>query len=176
MDDAAPVEFRRAAVGDARALANLGAETFVEAFGHLYPPEDLSDFLTRSQSEATYQRVLGDPAVAVWLAVPPAAPPMGFLVAGPCKLPVTGCPPAAGEIRQLYLRTAAQRQQLGTRLLRTGLEWLLDQGRKPIYVGVWSQNLGAQRLYARFGFVKVGEYDFPVGRQLDREFILELRG
>jgi RimJ/RimL family protein N-acetyltransferase len=40
-------------------------------------------------------------------------------------------------------------------------------------VGVWSENVGAQRLYARYGFEKIGEYDFPVGAQLDREFILK---
>lgn len=175
MDLSPSIPIRRAAVEDAPVLANLGAETFVEAFGHLYPPEDLTDFLARSQSTAAYHKILADPAVGVWLAVPPEEPPIGFLVAGPCKLPVRDCPPAAGEIRQLYLRSSAQRQQLGTRLLRIGLDWLASQNRRPVYVGVWSQNDGAQRLYARFGFVKIDEYDFPVGRQLDREFILELR-
>ena len=28
------------------------------------------------------------------------------------------------------------------------------------------------RLYGRHGFVKVGEYGFPVGETIDREFIL----
>jgi diamine N-acetyltransferase len=57
--------------------------------------------------------------------------------------------------------------------LSQALAWLDARGRLPLYVGVWSQNLGAQRLYGRFGFHKVGEYDFPVGRHVDREFILE---
>jgi len=36
---------------------------------------------------------------------------------------------------------------------------------------VWSENFGAQRFYARYGFAKAGEYDFIVGRQRDHEFI-----
>jgi RimJ/RimL family protein N-acetyltransferase len=44
-----------------------------------------------------------------------------------------------------------------------------------VYIGVWSGNAGAQRLYARHGFEKIGEYDFPVGQHLDREFILRQR-
>jgi RimJ/RimL family protein N-acetyltransferase len=52
------------------------------------------------------------------------------------------------------------------------LEWLAAQGYSPLYVGVWSGNSGAQRLYGRFGFEKIGEYDFPVGEHLDREYIL----
>jgi diamine N-acetyltransferase len=53
-----------------------------------------------------------------------------------------------------------------------GLEWLERQGRTPLYVGVWSKNLGAQRFYRRYGFNKVGEYGFPVGKTVDHEFIL----
>jgi RimJ/RimL family protein N-acetyltransferase len=37
---------------------------------------------------------------------------------------------------------------------------------------VWSENLGAQRFYARHGFERVGTYAFPVGRVRDLEFIL----
>ena len=97
---------------------------------------------------------------------------VGFLNAGPCKLPLPEPQPGAGEIRQLYLRSSVQRGGLGTRLLVLGLEWLAAQGHFPLSVGVWSGNSGAQRLYGRFGFEKIGEYDFPVGKHLDREFIL----
>jgi ribosomal protein S18 acetylase RimI-like enzyme len=37
---------------------------------------------------------------------------------------------------------------------------------------VWSENFGAQRFYARYGFEKAGEYLFPVGDTHDLEFIL----
>jgi ribosomal protein S18 acetylase RimI-like enzyme len=37
---------------------------------------------------------------------------------------------------------------------------------------VWSENFGAQRFYARYGFEKAGEYLFPVGDTNDLEFIL----
>jgi hypothetical protein len=58
-------------------------------------------------------------------------------------------------------------------LLERALDRLASvQHRAPVYVGVWSGNVGAQRLYERFGFRKIGEYDFRVGDQLDREFIL----
>jgi RimJ/RimL family protein N-acetyltransferase len=75
----------------------------------------------------------------------------------------------------LYLLATAQGGCLGTRLLVMMLDWLAAQVYSPLYVGVWSGNLGAQRLYGRFGFDKIGEYDFPVGEHLDREFILRQR-
>lgn len=176
MNDASALSIRRAGPGDVAALARLGADTFVEAFGPTYRPEDLAAYLAASQSEAAYAPLLADPRVGIWLGLGAGGEFAGFVVAGPCKLPVPDPGTADGEIRQLYLRRAWQGRGLGTRLLTTALDWLAARGHAPLYVGVWSLNPGAQRLYARFGFEKVGEYDFPVGQHLDREFILRRRG
>ncbi|MEQ1802528.1 MAG: GNAT family N-acetyltransferase [Gammaproteobacteria bacterium] len=166
---------RRAGPGDVVALASLARDTFVATFGHLYTPEDRTAFLEKSQTVAAYTPLLADPRIGVWVAEDSQGALVGFLTAGPCKLPVPALEPGAGEIRQLYLRSTAQGGGLGTRMLVTGLEWLAAQGHAPLYVGVWSGNFGAQRLYGRFGFEKIGEYDFPVGEHLDREFILRRR-
>jgi len=163
---------RRATLADAPALAELGAATFVESFAYLYTPEDLAEFLGQSHSQAAYERHLRDPTVAIWLAETAGEPPIGYAIAGSCKLPVKDLEERAGEIRQLYVRAAFHGHKLGTQMLRTALDWLASQQRKPLYVGVWSGNFGAQRLYERFGFEKVGEYEFAVGRQRDHEFIL----
>lgn len=179
--DIAPV-IRPATHADAAMLAEVAAATFVETFGHLYPREDLAAFLREARSEATYAKLLDDPTVFVGLAIASdgatGAPgtAAGYVLAGGCKLPVANLEPAAGEIRELYLRAAHHNRGLGSRLLESALEWLAAKQRAPIYVGVWSGNTGAQRLYGRFGFEKIGEYDFPVGRQRDREFILRRSG
>jgi len=169
------ITIRRATVDDAPALAALAADTFVETFGHLYQPEDLATFLATEQTAVNYRRLIAQPEVAVWVAETGDGGLAGFLTAGPCKLPVPDREAGAGEIRQLYLRASVQGQGLGTRMLDSGLAWLREQGHAPLYIGVWSGNFGAQRLYGRHGFGKVGEYDFPVGKHLDREFILKER-
>lgn len=163
---------RPATPADVPALARLAAVTFTETFGQLYAPEDLAAFLSAARTESAYARLLSDPEVFVCLATGDDGDPIGYLVAGPCKLPVGNPEPAAGEIRELYVRAGLHNRRLGSRLLTAALEWLAARRRSPVYVGVWSGNTGAQRLYGRFGFEKVGEYDFPVGRQKDREFIL----
>ena len=60
---------------------------------------------------------------------------------------------------------AAQRaeRRLGRRLFQAALDWLERDGPRTLWIGVWSENLGAQRFYARHGFEKVGEYEFIVG-------------
>jgi ribosomal protein S18 acetylase RimI-like enzyme len=162
----------RASSADVPTLARLAAHTFVETFGHLYRPQDLQAFLATSRSEARYARMLTDPRIAMWLAKLPDAGAIGYAIAGPCKLPVENLEPQAGEIMELYIRSEYHGRQLGTRLLETAIEWLETESFAPLYVGVWSENFGAQRLYQRYGFRKVGEYGFPVGEHVDLEYIL----
>jgi len=166
------VTMRRATPGDAHTLAALGAVTFTETFGHLYPPEDLRTFLVESHSVAAWSRTLTDAHRAVWLAMLGNAA-IGFIVVGTCKLPVKNLEQPAGEIQQLYVLATHHNLRLGSRLMDLGLEWLQSQDRAPMYVGVWSENFGAQRFYARYGFEKVGEYGFRVGGTVDHEFILK---
>ena len=88
------------------------------------------------------------------------------------KLPVPDLESNAGELFQLYVRASFHGLRLGSRLLATALAWLESRGFDPLYVGVWSRNEGAQRLYGRFGFTRHSEYEFPVGTQRDHEYIL----
>jgi ribosomal protein S18 acetylase RimI-like enzyme len=59
----------------------------------------------------------------------------------------------------------------GGKLCQAALEWLECDGPRTLWISVWSENLGAQRFYARHGFEKAGEYEFPVGRVRDHEFV-----
>lgn len=162
---------RRAGPEDAEALSRIGAETFTETFGHLYPPEDLRAFLDAAYGLEKTRRDLADPARAAWL-VEADGVAVGHALAGPCDLPHDEVTPACGELKRLYVLKAFQGGGAGSRLLAETLAWLERDGPRRLWIGVWSENLGAQRLYGRMGFEKVGEYEFPVGRTRDREFIL----
>ena len=164
---------RRAQRQDAAQLAELGAATFTQTFGHLYPPEDLQAFLLNAHAVQTWAKTLADPDRAVWAVEVAGGRSIGFIVVGRCKLPVRDLEPAAGEVQQLYVRAEFHNLKLGSHLMDAGLRWLQSQALFPIYVGVWSENYGAQRFYERYGFNKIGEYGFRVGRTIDREFILK---
>ena len=161
---------RRAAPGDAAALAALGARTFTDTFGHMYPPADLKAFLDSDHTPDAFAKVLADPRQAIWLAEQDGGA-IGYAQAGPCALPHPEVTPGCGELKRLYVLKSVQGGGMGGRLLAASLEWLQTPGRR-LWIGVWSQNHGAQRLYGRYGFEKVGEYEFPVGEIRDQEFIL----
>jgi GNAT superfamily N-acetyltransferase len=165
---------RRAAPADAEALAALGAQTFTETFGHLYPPQDLRAFLAEAHGLERVRADLADPRKAAWLALIDGRP-VGYALAGACDLPHPEVAPDDGELKRIYLLAEAQNGGLGARLFQAALDWLDTDGPRTVWVGVWSENFGAQRFYARRGFDKVGEYGFRVGESVDREFILRRR-
>ena len=161
---------RRASQSDAEALAAVGAATFTEAFGHYYPKSDLDAFLAEAHSVETARRYLADPACAAWL-VEAGGQAVGHALAGPCDLPHPEVTPSCGELKRIYV-LAAWRGGVGSRLLNQALAWLERDGPRRLWIGVFSANHGAQRLYRRHGFEKVGEYHFQVGMSRDDEFIL----
>ena len=63
-----------------------------------------------------------------------------------------------GEIKRLYILVRAHNGGWGAKLMQTAMDWLLRDGPRTLWVGVWSENLGAQRFYQRYGFGKVGDY------------------
>jgi ribosomal protein S18 acetylase RimI-like enzyme len=162
---------RRATPADAEALAAIGRDTFVETFGHLYPPEDLAAFLENAYGVDKTRRDLADPAKAAWL-VEEDGKAVGHALAGPCDLPHDDVAPADGELKRLYILAAHRGGGAGSRLLAETFAWLEKDVPRTLWIGVWSENLGAQRLYERHGFAKAGEYEFVVGSIRDREFIL----
>lgn len=161
---------RRAGAADAAALSAIGRETFTLTFGHLYPAEDLAFFLDDSHSAQAYARLLADPGYGLWL-LEDAGRAVGFAVAGPCGLPHADVRTDDGELKRLYLLPEVQNGGWGGRLFVRAMDWLHAQGRHRVWISVWSENSGAQRFYARHGFSKVAEYEFPVGRQRDIEFM-----
>ncbi|MFT4254094.1 MAG: GNAT family N-acetyltransferase [Caulobacter sp.] len=162
---------RRAVAEDAETLSALGARTFTETFAHLYPPEDLETFLAYAYGLERTRRDLADPDKACWI-LEKEGTAIGYALAGPCGLPHADASPDHGELYRIYVLKAHQGGGNGSLLLNTALDWLERDGPRPLWIGVWSENYGAQRLYGRLGFAKAGEYFFPVGRVQDLEFIL----
>ncbi len=166
---------RRANVDDAEVLSALGARTFSETFRHLYDPEDLNAFMADVYSVEKTGRDLADPRRALWL-VEEGGEAIGYALAGPCDLPHAEVTPACGELKRIYFVQGRQGGGLGRRLFAEVMDWLQSEWQRSVWIGVWSENFGAQRFYARHGFEQVGEYGFKVGRTVDREFILRRSG
>lgn len=166
---------RRALPSDAPALAALGRNSFIAAFGHLYRQEDLAAFLAAHKTDAAYRRSLADPGKRIAVAEIDGALEGFCILAQPSEFARHSGAARPLALQQLYAAPARTGQRIGARLM----DWALAEARAldadAIQLSVWSENFAAQRFYARYGFARIGEIDFMVGSHRDDEFLLELR-
>lgn len=167
--------YRPATLADAPALAALGAETFVAAFGDLYSAEDLEAFLAAVHNpEAVAGEIAGDSCTHRLVEHE------GELVAF-CKLRFPtkfgAYSDAANpiELGQLYALPGHTGAGIGAQLMDWALGVAREGGHDAVLLSVYSENFGAQRFYQRYGFAKIADITFQVGDHFDPEFLYELK-
>src|SRR5687768_12906749 len=138
----------------------------------MYPPADLQDFIDTAYSPTKQAQAIGAPGCAVFLLEDEDRRAVGYAAVGPCGLPHPDVQPGDGELKRLYLLPEAQNGGWGGRLFDVAIDWLLRDGPRPVWIGVYSENHGAQRFYGRRGWERVGQYHFAVGTIRDLEWIL----
>ena len=79
------------------------------------------------------------------------------------------------ELHQLYCAASATGRGIGAALMEWALEFAKEIGCEAVQLSVFSENYGAQRFYARYGFSKIADIEFWVGEQCDHEFLFERR-
>jgi len=169
------ITYRAPRPDEVAALADLGRDTFVETFAHLYRAEDLNAFLDDAYSLAGVEQDAHNPDLRYRVAVD-----NGRLIAF-CKV---GIKPSLGydagdqrvvELKQLYVRGT----HLGSGIAPVMMDWALgiarDSGADLMILSVYCDNVRAQRFYARYGFEKVADTYFMVGTHRDDEYILARR-
>lgn len=166
--------FRDAREADAAALADIGRDTFVETFGHLYPPPGLKRYLEETYSVEKMAEDLRDPDVEIRMAFS-GKRMLAYCKIGPVKLPADIGPDPALELHRVYVYQAGQGVGVGRILLAWATERARQRGAKNLFLGVWEGNSRAIALYESRGFQKLGTYKFKVGETLDDEFIMRLR-
>jgi ribosomal protein S18 acetylase RimI-like enzyme len=167
--------YRSATLDDAPALAALGAETFIAAFGHLYSEADLTAFLAAVHDpEAVAGEIAGEDCTHRLVE------DNGALVAF-CKLRY---PTKFGaytdaqnpiELGQLYARPSHTGSGIGAQLMDWALGHANHGGHDAILLSVYAENHGAQRFYQRYGFAKIADITFQVGDHFDPEYLYELK-
>jgi ribosomal protein S18 acetylase RimI-like enzyme len=157
---------------DVQVLAALGRDSFVAKFGHLYSYADLASFLSETHDEAAVAARIADPSRAYRLAWDADDTLLGYVQVGyRCGWPEFARATNAMELKQLYTAPGATGRGIGAELLDWAMADLATAGADEVQLSVWSGNIDAQRFYARYGFEHVGDTTFPVGEQIDEEFL-----
>lgn len=153
-------------------LQNLSLRTFVDAFGSVNTEEDMKIYLEQAFSEVQLLEELRDNDTNFYFLQ------LENKTVGYCKVK-SGLPHAlseegkALEICRLYVLQQYQGQQLGQFMLDSIIQMAEEQDLDFVWLGVWSQNPGAIRLYERNGFSKIGSYTFMLGNDAQTDFIMK---
>lgn len=165
---------RAARAADAAALGRFAEAQYRDVFVHGdfdmgYDAAELEAFLAASYAPEKTAAWIADPRGLVLVAEDAAGALIAYVHAGDNTLPLPAARNGDGELKRLYVEKGWRGAGLGARLFADALTFL---GARTIYIGVYSENVAAQRFYARAGFAVVGEYGYAVGKTIDREFIM----
>ena len=169
------MNLRPATFADVTALAQLGRDSFIDAFGHLYSAEDLAAFLAEVHDEDVVKaEIAGNECRHA--VVEEGGTLLGYCkLRHPSKLAEHSAAADPLELGQLYCASTATGRGVGAALMDWALAEALSGDHDAVLLSVYSGNDGAQRFYTRYGFTKIADIHFRVGQQLDDEFLLEKR-
>ena len=156
---------RRAAEGDAPALALVATATFLETFAGILDGEDIVAHCAAKSSVDVFVDWLGDPASVATIAEhPDGAAPVGYTILTAPDLPVaTG--PSDIELRRIYALLTTRGTGIGCALMASAIADARAMGKARILLGVFGGNHVAHRFYEREGFAVIGERRFLVGKR-----------
>jgi ribosomal protein S18 acetylase RimI-like enzyme len=157
---------------DAAALDAMAEASWRDTFAHFYRPEDLAAFLDENFGEdGRLRRDLANPAIT-WAVVRADGAIVGYAKMVPPSLEQAG--PADAQLAQLYVATDWH----GRGVAQALMDWAMTTARArrapALLLTVFEENHRAIAFYAKYGFVHVGDYAFPVGRQIDRDLVMRL--
>ena len=166
------IHYRTARPGDGAALATMARTAFTETFGMLYTPADLTAFLEEAFGPDGLPAQIDHPDFAIRIATQNGAI-IGFAKLGPVAFPGDWSPDTI-ELYQLYVLSSHLGAGVGPALMDWAIALARAHRASQLILSVYIDNHRAKAFYARYGFVDIGRYDFPVGDTIDEDRIMRL--
>lgn len=164
-------KIRRAAIADVAVLVELSASTFRDTYASAHAPAEVERHIALNFTPAQIAAEISGPASSVLLACV-ADDPVGYaaLRLGPYPDCVPG--PAPIELGRLYLTKASIGKGYGSALMRACLAEQARLGGGTLWLGVWDRNALACAFYEKWGFRRVGTYEFRFGETPYRDVVM----
>lgn len=171
MDFNKNIEIHPATLQDAPIITQLGRQTFVDTFGHLFLPEALEAYLNETFQLEKISNSLQKPYNHYFIAFSDAMP-VGYV-----KIKINSITPEIQaerpvQLQKLYVLQDYISKKIGAALMQTILEMPAVQASDLLWLVVLQSNTHAIRFYEKFGFVNHCEYFHTIGANRFEYFIL----
>lgn len=167
------ISIRQAEISDVQIICALGVATFYEAYVLQDDSRDLARYVLESFSAEQIEREIGDKNSTFFIAEVEQS------AVGYAKMRENA--PAeclrgenTVEIQRIYILEKLKGAGVGNALMQRCFAEARRKNYGSVWLGVWEQNLSAQRFYQKYGFIKVGELTFPYGETVGINHVLKL--
>ena len=159
---------------DANLIAELGRETFNDAFvdNPLMPSADLKKYLEEAFTISQITAELVDPK-AIFLLAEIDFEPVGYakLVANCFEPGISGKKPI--KLKRLYSKHEFIGKGIGAALMKRCLVEASALKHDMIWLTVWEHNQRAQRFYRKWNFEPCGSINFWLGRTILTDVLMQ---
>ena len=153
-------------------LANLGRQTFVDAFGKDNNEADLNEYVDQAFNESTIRQELRDPNATFYIAYEDKIP-VGYLKLRKGRGPDQLRAKRVLELQRIYVHQHAIGRGVGARLMQTAITQALRRNAEVLWLGVWEHNPTAMAFYRKWGFRVFGSYTFYVGQDPQTDLLMQ---
>ena len=167
------ISIRQAEISDTKIICALGITTFYEAYFLQDDSLDLANYVLESFSREQIEREITDENSTFFIAEADGC------AVGYAKLRENApaeCVEGENtiEIHRIYILEKMRGKSVGDALMKKCFEEARRKNYESVWLGVWEQNLAAQKFYRKYGFEKVGELYFPYGETTGTNHVLKL--
>lgn len=165
------IAIRHATAGDNVLLADIGAETFADAFGVDNTDDDMRQYLESAFGPDIQAAELADRA-NVFLIAEVHGLPAGYARLREATHPAAATVARPIELVRLYARTPWIGRGVGAALMKASLSEAQARGCDLVWLGVWERNERAIAFYRSWGFLERGNQTFLLGSDLQHDLVM----
>lgn len=169
---AARIEIKEAGADDAQLISVLATATFYEAYFEQDESRNLANYIREAFDLEVIRTDLTDPDATFYIVY------LDTKACGFAKLVKNSTADGVTtrntiELKRIYILERVLGKGVGSILLNHCLDESRRQGFETLWLGVWDENLKAQRFYDRHGFKQVGSVSMPYGAVVGTNFVME---
>jgi ribosomal protein S18 acetylase RimI-like enzyme len=162
---------RRAGTGDAAALAEFAARTFVDTYGAANSAEDLAAHLADAFGERQQHDELADAATVTLVAEHDGAM-AAYVQVRRHLAPSCVAEPSPVEIARFYVDRVWHGTGVARKLMEQAHSAARELGGRTLWLGVWERNARGIAFYRKSGFHDVGTQTFCVGSDVQTDRVM----
>jgi diamine N-acetyltransferase len=158
------ITIRKVMPVDVPVLSAIAQQTFYDTFNGTCTDNDLKEFLNNTFNEQQLAKEVNSKNEYCFFAEVNGIP-AGYIkfMEDYSSLPIVQQWKAI-ELKRIYVLKEFHGQGIAQKLIDFIINFSIQNEYKVIFLGVWENNIRAQKFYEKFGFVNSGHtHDFPIG-------------